>query len=112
MLNSAHPDPFTGCSFIYTIDPMGRRVQMFLIDDIVLAPMKGILWIFKGINDAVEEERANEAGDITAKLSELYILLETGQMTEAQFDAEEKVLLDRLDAIKERVENMEDEESE
>ncbi|MBU1053956.1 MAG: gas vesicle protein GvpG [Proteobacteria bacterium] len=85
---------------------------MFLIDDIVLAPMKGILWIFKGINDAVEEERANEAGDITAKLSELYILLETGQMTEAQFDAEEKVLLDRLDAIKERVENMEDEESE
>ncbi|MGB5159453.1 gas vesicle protein GvpG [Desulfobacterium sp. N47] len=82
---------------------------MFLIDDILLAPAKGILWIFKGIHDAAEEEQANEAENITAKLSELYMLLETGQMTEAQFDAEEMVLLDRLDAIKERVENRENE---
>jgi hypothetical protein len=30
------------------------------------------------------------------------MMLETGQMTEAEFDAAEKALLDRLDAIKER----------
>ncbi|MEI7673137.1 MAG: gas vesicle protein GvpG [Deltaproteobacteria bacterium] len=76
---------------------------MFLIDDILLAPAKGLLWVFKEIQHAVEEEQANEAEAITTKLSELYMMLETGQMTEAEFDAAEKELLDRLDAIKERV---------
>jgi len=75
---------------------------MFLIDDILLAPARGLFWIFKEIRDAAEEEQANEAEAITTKLSELYMMLETGQMTEAEFDAAEKTLLDRLDAIKER----------
>ncbi len=34
-------------------------------------------------------------------MSELYMMLETGKMTEEEFDAAEK-LLDRLDAIKEQ----------
>ncbi len=75
---------------------------MFLVDDILLAPARGLFWIFKEIHHAVEEEQANEAEAITTKLSELYMMLETGQMTEAEFDAAEKGLLDRLDAIKER----------
>ena len=84
---------------------------MFLIDDILMAPARGLLWIFKEIHHAVEEEQANEAEAITTKLSELYMMLETGQMTEAEFDAAEKALLDRLDAIKER-EGGEDEDGE
>jgi hypothetical protein len=84
---------------------------MFLIDDILLAPVRGLFWIFKEIRDAAEEEQANEAEAITAKLSELYMMLETGQMTEAEFDAEEKALLDRLDAIKEREDSEEEEEN-
>lgn len=76
---------------------------MFLVDDILLAPTRGLLWIFKEIQHAVEAEQANEAEAITTKLSDLYMMLETGQMTEAEFDAAEKVLLDRLDVIKERV---------
>ena len=75
---------------------------MFLVDDILLAPARGLLWVFKEIHRAAEEEQANEAEAITTKLSELYMMLETGQMTEAEFDAAEKTLLDRLDAIKER----------
>lgn len=75
---------------------------MFLVDDILLAPTRGLLWIFKEIHHAVEAEQANEAEAITTKLSDLYMMLETGQMTEAEFDAAEKVLLDRLDVIKER----------
>lgn len=75
---------------------------MFLIDDILLAPTRGLLWIFREIQHAVEAEQANEAEAITTKLSDLYMMLETGQMTEAEFDAAEKVLLDRLDVIKER----------
>ena len=83
---------------------------MFLIDDILLAPAHGLFWIFKEIGRAVEEEQANEAEAITTKLSELYMMLETGQMTEAEFDAAEKVLLDRLDALKEREGSEEEDE--
>ena len=80
---------------------------MFLIDDILMAPARGLFWVFKEICRAAEEDRASEAEAITAKLSELYMMLETGQMTEAEFDAEEKALLDRLDAIKEGAEEEE-----
>ena len=85
---------------------------MFLIDDILLAPARGLFWVFKEIHRAAEEEQANEADAITAKLSELYMMLETGQMTEKEFDAEEKALLDRLDAIKKRAADGENEEDE
>jgi hypothetical protein len=74
---------------------------VFLIDDILMAPARGLFWVFKEIHRAAEEDKANEAESITTKLSELYMMLETGQMTEVEFDAEEKRLLDRLDAIKE-----------
>ena len=72
---------------------------MFLIDDILLSPIKGILWVFQEIDDAAQEDQAGEGDRITAQLSELYMKLETGQITEAEFDAQEKVLLDRLDRI-------------
>jgi len=83
---------------------------MFLIDDILMAPARGLFWVFKEIHRAAEEEQANEAETITTKLSELYMMLETGQMTEAEFDAAEKALLDRLDVIKEREDNEEEED--
>jgi hypothetical protein len=83
---------------------------MFLIDNILLFPVSSILWVFKEVHHAVEEEQANEADAITTKLSELYMMLDTGQMTEAEFDAAEKTLLDRLDAIKEGEESGEEED--
>ena len=83
---------------------------MFLIDNILLSPVSSILWVFKEIHHAVEEEQANEADAITTKLSELYMMLETGQMTEAEFDAAEKALLDRLDVIKEWKDSREEED--
>ncbi len=83
---------------------------MFLLDDVLLFPVRSLLWVFKEIHHAVEAEQANEAEAITAKLSELYMMLETGQMTEAEFDAAEKVLLDRLDAIREGEDTGEEED--
>ena len=72
---------------------------MFLIDDLLLSPAKGILWVFKEIHDAAEQELAGESEAITAALSELYMKLETGQIAEAEFDVREKALLDRLDRL-------------
>jgi hypothetical protein len=85
---------------------------MLIIDDLLLFPVRSILWVFKEIHNAAQEEQANEAEAITAELSELYMMLETGKITETEFDTREKTLLDRLDGIKERETDLEDEDQE
>jgi Gas vesicle protein G len=72
---------------------------MFLVDDLLMSPLKGVLWVFREIHDAAQQELEGEGEAITAALSELYLKLETGQISEAEFDAQEKVLLDRLDRL-------------
>lgn len=75
---------------------------MLLLDDILLFPITGILWTFREIHKAAVQEMDSEAENITVQLSELYMMLETGKITEEEFDAREKELLDRLDQIQER----------
>lgn len=60
----------------------------------------GLMWIFRAVHRAAKEELANERRNIRARLSELYQELERGEITEDQFDAKEKPLLDRLDELK------------
>ena len=72
---------------------------MFLVDDILLAPAHGIFWIFREIHNAAQQEYASEAESITVELTDLYMMLETGRITEKEFDSRERVLLDRLDAV-------------
>jgi hypothetical protein len=48
---------------------------------------------------------AGEATSITEQLRILYMQLETGRITEAEFEAGEKVLLDRLDLIESRMDD-------
>ena len=83
---------------------------MLLVDDLLLFPFRSLMWIFREIDNAVEKDLEAEPEAITAKLGELYMMLETGQMTEAEFDAAEKTLLDRLDAIREGGDSGEEEE--
>ena len=61
---------------------------MFLLDDLLLSPVKGVIWIFREIHDAAQQELAGESEAITVALSELYMKLETGQISEAEFDAQ------------------------
>ncbi len=70
---------------------------MFLLDDLLLAPFRGLLWLINEIQRAAQEEQAGEAENIRQELVELYMKLETGRITEAEFDARERQLLDRLD---------------
>ena len=74
---------------------------MFLVDDILLAPFKGLVWVFEEIRDAADQERGAEADAITLELQRLYTTLESGKITEAEFDLKEAELLDRLDQIQE-----------
>jgi hypothetical protein len=72
---------------------------MLIIDDILASPVRGLFWIFRELHKAVQEEAVNEVENITQQLSELYMMLEIGKITEAEFDEREAVLLDRLDAL-------------
>ncbi len=54
---------------------------MLLVDDILMAPVKALLWVFKEIHKTVEQETAGEHEAITRALSELYMKLETGLIT-------------------------------
>jgi hypothetical protein len=72
---------------------------VLIIDDILASPVRGFFWIFRELHQAVQEESVNEVENITQQLSELYMMLETGKITETEFDEMEEVLLDRLDAL-------------
>lgn len=82
---------------------------MLIIDDILLFPVRSVLWIFREVHKAAQQELATEADAITAELSELYMLLETGRISQEKFDAQEKELLDRLDKIHESGADVEEE---
>ncbi len=84
---------------------------MLLVDDLLLAPIHGLLWIFGRISDAAQEEILGEADAITEELRDLYMMLETGSITEGEFDARERTLLDRLEAIRERESERDEEDA-
>ncbi|MGO8705064.1 MAG: gas vesicle protein GvpG, partial [Candidatus Brocadiia bacterium] len=70
---------------------------MFLIDDILRAPVSGVLYVFREIQAAARAEAAKNADALRVQLAELYGMLESGRISSDQFDAKEKELLDRLD---------------
>ena len=77
---------------------------MFIVDKLLMSPVTGVLWIMKELHKHVQQEQAQESDRLTAKLSELYMLLETKQLSEEDFDAQESAILDRLDEIQAKAE--------
>lgn len=75
---------------------------MFLLDDILLSPIKGIVWVAEKVRDASQEESAREGDLITAELRDLYLLLESGRIAEEEFAGRERQVLDRLERLPER----------
>ncbi len=73
---------------------------MLLIDDIIAAPFRGLFFILKEINKAVQKEREEEEKRTMAELCELHRRLETGALSEAEFDAREAQLLRKLDNLR------------
>jgi len=74
-----------------------ESIKMFLIDDILLAPLKGVIWLGKKINEVVEKEMFDE-GRIKEKLMELQMQFELDEIGEKEYKKQEKELLERLDA--------------
>ncbi len=73
----------------------------FLIDDILLAPFKGILFIAEKIQEAAQQEDLLDEDATRRNLTTLYMLLETGTITEEEFEQREAELVKKLEKIEE-----------
>lgn len=71
---------------------------MFLIDSILLAPVKGVAWLAEKLNEIAEKELC-DTGRIKEELMALQLRFELDEITEQEYNEKEKELLDRLDAI-------------
>ena len=72
---------------------------MFIIDDILFAPLKGLIWLGEKINEIVEREVSDEE-NIKEKLMELQLRFELDEINEEEYNHQEKELLAQLDAIR------------
>ncbi|MBU4589904.1 MAG: gas vesicle protein GvpG [Desulfobacteraceae bacterium] len=72
---------------------------MFLIDDILLAPLNGIIWLGKKINEVAEKEFSDE-GLIKENLMQAQLRFEMDEISEEDYNKQEDELLARLDAIR------------
>ena len=71
---------------------------MLLVDDLLLSPGRGLLFVVKEIAKAAQAELLDDEA-IRQELRELYMRLETGRIEEQEFEQREGLLIRRLEAI-------------
>lgn len=74
---------------------------MFLLDDILLAPIKGVKWIGEKLRYVADKELF-DPDKISEELMTLQAKLDMGEMTEEEYGIREKDLLERLSALREK----------
>ncbi len=74
----------------------------FLIDDILLAPIKGIVWIAEKVRDMALEELEDTPEKLQRELLDLQMALEAEQISEAEYGKKEKDILERMEALKKK----------
>jgi hypothetical protein len=73
---------------------------MFLLDDLIFAPVKGVGWLAKQIADETNRQLFDEAS-IKESLERLQELHEAGEVSEKEFQELEDKLLARLQKARE-----------
>jgi hypothetical protein len=77
---------------------------MLLIDDLLLAPLKGVLFIAGKINEVIEKEMSDE-GTLKERLMELQLKFEMDEIDEEEYDRREDELLNLLENIRKEKQN-------
>lgn len=72
---------------------------MFLIDDILMAPLKGIIFLGNKINEVIEKETSDE-GSIKERLMRLQLQFEMDEIDEEEYDNKEDELLKLLEKVR------------
>ena len=72
---------------------------MFFVDDLVMSPFKGFLFIAREVAKAVEQEKEQERAEVMSQLALLHSRVEKKEITDDEFDELETELLDRLEQL-------------
>jgi hypothetical protein len=70
----------------------------FILDDILLSPIKFTIWLGEKLRDAAYEEMTDES-KIHEELLQLQMRFEMGEIGEQEFEQEEGRLMERLEMI-------------
>ena len=70
-----------------------------LLTSPVLGPIRSVHWLAKKVTEATEGELLDE-DRVRGELLELQMRLEMDEITEEEYDEQEKVLVERLNAIR------------
>ena len=76
----------------------------FILDDILLAPVKGVHWIAKALHEHAEAEMTDESA-IRQHLLDLQMQFERDEISEEEYIGQEDVLMKRLDEIRKHKES-------
>ncbi|ABQ27004.1 gas vesicle protein GvpG [Geotalea uraniireducens] len=79
--------------------------MIFLLDDILLSPIKGLVWVADKLKDMAESEMTDDSR-IHEELLELQMRFELDEMTEEEYLSKEAELMARLEEIMERKEEL------
>ena len=74
---------------------------MFLLDDLLSLPLSGLKFVFRTLRQ-VAEEQYTDTGPIKERLLELQSLLESNEITEAEYVQREAEILRELREIENR----------
>jgi len=72
---------------------------MFFVDDLVMSPFKGFLFLAREVAKAVEQQEEQERAEVMSQLALLHSRVEKGEITDDEFDELETELLDRLEQL-------------
>ena len=72
---------------------------MLLFDDLLFAPLKGIIFLAEKINEVIEKETSDE-GAIKERLMALQLKFEMDEIDEVEYDKREDELLKQLENIR------------
>jgi len=75
------------------------ETMAFLIDDILLAPIKGIVWLAEKVRDMAVEELEDTPEKLQRELLDLQMALGTEQISKDEHQKREKDILERLEAL-------------
>jgi hypothetical protein len=77
---------------------------MFILDDILLSPLKGLIWLADKVDEVAQKELYDK-DNLKAKLMELQLRFELDEISEEEYTKQEGELLERLNIDMEEDEN-------
>lgn len=72
---------------------------MFLLDDLAMLPIRGLVALCRELQEQADAEQEAEKVSARDQLIGLYMQLETGQITQVEFDASEARLMSLIEDL-------------